>query len=71
MNNEVREILDLGLVGDGGPFDELREFIWPLQKENAALHASHARENVACFESLLELIALNNGKTARKKGLRS
>lgn len=66
---EVSDTRDLGLVGEGGQTNVLRDFMQGLQKENAELYADCAAENAAGAKSLPEVSVLRVGKAAQKKML--
>lgn len=54
----VHDVLDLGLVGDGGLSSELRNFMHSLQRDSSASHAVCATEKATCAKKLLELSTL-------------
>lgn len=58
---------DLGLVVENGHFNDLRDFMQRVQKENDMLHATCAAENAVRARSLPDASALRAEKAAQKK----
>lgn len=66
-NKDVPETQDFDLVVEGGQFDELRDFMHGMQKENAEFHGAFAAEKAARAKCLLQVSALWAQRAAQKE----